>query len=154
MKWIKKIAIVIIAGLLIIQFFRPARNRSNKILETDITKTYVIPATVEQVLKTSCYDCHSNNTNYPWYANIQPFGWLLANHIREGKAELNFSEFGSYTSRRQKSKLKGIENSIKDGSMPLESYTLMHREAFLSKEEKALLLDWSMKVRDNLTLKE
>src|SRR6476620_4759219 len=154
MKWIKKIAIVIIAGLLIIQFFRPARNRSNKILETDITKTYVIPATVEQVLKTSCYDCHSNNTNYPWYANIQPFGWLLANHIREGKAELNFSEFGSYTSRRQKSKLKGMENSIKDGSMPLESYTLMHREAFLSKEEKALLLDWSMKVRDNLTLKE
>jgi len=154
MKWIKKIAIVIIAGLLIIQFFRPARNRSNKILETDITKTYVIPATVEQVLKTSCYDCHSNNTNYPWYANIQPFGWLLANHIREGKAELNFSEFGSYTSRRQKSKLKGIENSIRDGSMPLESYTLMHREAFLSKEEKALLLDWSMKVRDNLTLKE
>jgi len=154
MKWIKKIAIVIIAGLLIIQFFRPARNRSNKILETDITKTYVIPATVEQVLKTSCYDCHSNNTNYPWYANIQPFGWLLANHIREGKAELNFSDFGSYTSRRQKSKLKGIENSIRDGSMPLESYTLMHREAFLSKEEKALLLDWSMKVRDNLTLKE
>lgn len=154
MKWIKKIAIVIIAGLLIIQFFRPARNRSNKILETDITKTYVIPATVEQVLKTSCYDCHSNNTNYPWYANIQPFGWLLANHIREGKAELNFSEFGSYTSRRQKSKLKGIENSIKDGSMPLGSYTLMHRDAFLSKEEKALLLDWSMKVRDNLTLKE
>jgi hypothetical protein len=154
MKWIKKIAIVIAAGLLIIQFIRPARNRSIVVLETDITKTYVVPATVQQVLKTSCYDCHSNNTTYPWYANIQPFGWLLADHIKEGKEELNFSEFGSYSLRRQKSKLKGIENSIKESSMPLGSYTLMHKEALLSNEEKALLLDWSMKVRDSLTFKE
>jgi hypothetical protein len=154
MKWIKKIAIVIVVGLLIIQFFRPARNRSNKVSATDITTIYVIPVNVQQVLKTSCYDCHSNNTNYPWYASIQPFGWLLAGHIKEGKAELNFSEFGSYSLRRQKSKLKGIENSIRDGSMPLGSYTLMHKEALLSNDEKALLLDWSMKVRDSLTFKE
>jgi hypothetical protein len=154
MKWIKKIAIVLVGGLLIIQFIRPARNRSNKVSATDITKTYVIPANVQHVLKSSCYDCHSDNSNYPWYANIQPLGWLLASHIKEGKEELNFSEFGSYTLRRQKSKLKGIENSIRDGSMPLGSYTLMHKEAILSNDEKALLFDWVMKVRDSLTFKE
>ena len=154
MKWIKKIAIVLVGGLLIIQFIRPARNRSNKVSATDITKTYVIPANVQQVLKTSCYDCHSNNTNYPWYASIQPFGWLLASHIKEGKEELNFSEFGSYSVRRQKSKLKGIENSIKDGSMPLGSYTLIHKEAILSNEEKELMIDWSTKLKDSLTINE
>jgi hypothetical protein len=150
----KKIAIFLAACLLIIQFIQPAHNRSNKLLETDITKAFVIPANVQQVLKTSCYDCHSNNTNYPWYANIQPFGWLLASHIKEGKKELNFNEFGSYSLRRQKSKLKGIENSIRDGSMPLGSYTLMHKEALLSNEEKELLIDWSVKLKDSLTIKE
>jgi hypothetical protein len=150
----KKIAIFLAACLLIIQFIQPAHNRSNKLLETDITKAFVIPANVQQVLKTSCYDCHSNNTNYPWYANIQPFGWLLASHIKEGKEELNFNEFGSYSLRRQKSKLKGIENSIRDGSMPLGSYTLMHKEALLSNEEKELLIDWSVKLKDSLTIKE
>ncbi|HJW15958.1 MAG TPA: heme-binding domain-containing protein [Flavisolibacter sp.] len=154
MKWGKKIATILVVGLLIIQFIRPGRNRSNKISATDIIYTCDIPSNVHQVLKTSCYDCHSNNTNYPWYANIQPFGWLLANHIQEGKKELNFSEFGSYTLRRQKSKLKGIENSIRDGSMPLGSYILMHKEALLSNKEKALLIGWSMIARNSSNFKE
>jgi hypothetical protein len=80
-------------------------------------------------------------------------GWLLANHIKEGKAELNFSEFGSYSQRRQMSKLKAIENSIKDGTMPLTSYILIHKDAKLSKEEKAFVIEWATRTRDSLSLR-
>lgn len=139
--------------LVVIQFIQPARNKSGQVLPTDITKTYSMPDTVQTIFKNACYDCHSNNTSYPWYVNIQPMGWLMAKHIRNGKADLNFSEFGSYPLRRQISKLKGIENSIKDGSMPLSSYTWMHKNANLSKEEKALVINWTTRTKDSLSLK-
>jgi hypothetical protein len=109
--------------MVLIQFIQPAQNKSSELLSTDMIKTFIVHQNVQSILKAACYDCHSNNTNYPWYSYIQPFGWVLANHIKEGKVELNFSEFGSYTQRRQASKLKGIENRIKDESMPLSSYT-------------------------------
>lgn len=153
MKRFKKIDIALLAVFVMIQFIRPSLNVENKSSSTDLVNVYSVPQNVLTVLRSSCYDCHSNHTNYPWYAHVQPLGWLLADHIREGKAELNFSEFGSYSLRRQASKLKGIENSIKDGTMPLWSYTLMHSKARLSKEEKALLLDWLVKTKDRLTPK-
>jgi hypothetical protein len=139
---------------ILIQFIQPAPNVSNQVLSTDLTKIYNVPKNVQTVLKTSCYDCHSNNTIYPWYSHVQPFGWMLARHIRNGKAQLNFSEFGSYSLRRQKSKLKGTENSIKDGTMPLLSYVLLHKNAKLSKENKALIIDWIDKTTDSLNSKQ
>ncbi|HYK55301.1 MAG TPA: heme-binding domain-containing protein [Flavisolibacter sp.] len=151
MKRFKKIDIALLAFFVMIQFIQPSLNVENKSLSTDLVNVYSVPQNVLNVLRSSCYDCHSNHTNYPWYAHVQPLGWLLADHIREGKAELNFSEFGSYSLRRQASKLKGIENSIKDGTMPLWSYSLLHSKARLSKEEKALLLDWLVKTKDRLT---
>ena len=117
---------------------------------TDLRRMFNVPQNVEDILQSACYDCHSNNTKYPWYSRIQPFGWMLANHIRNGKAELNFSDFGSYPKRRQISKMDGIANSVKGGSMPLSSYTVMHKEARLSKHEKALLIDWALKTKDSL----
>ena len=84
------------------QFIRPARNKSNEVQEADLIKHFNVPTKAAAILKTSCYDCHSNHTRYPWYAEFQPFGWWLAHHIKEGKAELNFSSFGTY-SRRKKS---------------------------------------------------
>ena len=88
------------------------------------------------VFKNSCYDCHSNNTRYPWYVNIQPMGWVMARHIKKGKENLNFSEFGTYSKRKQANKLRAIATSIKDGSMPLSSYTIMHTDAKLCEEEE------------------
>jgi hypothetical protein len=152
MKRGKKIMLAGWAALIVIQFIQPARNKSAQMLSTDLERIVSVPQNVESILKNACYDCHSNNTVYPWYANIQPFGWLLANHIKEGKTELNFSEFGSYSKRRQISKLNGIANSIKDGTMPLSSYTIVHQTARLSKEEKTLLLEWAMKTKDSLQL--
>ena len=134
-----------------IQIIQPARNISGQVLSTDITKTVNVPDKVLDIFKNSCYDCHSNNTRYPWYVNIQPMGLMMARHIRNGKEMLNFNEFGSYTSRRQISKLKEIANQIKDDEMPISSYKIMHQNARLSKEQKDLLMDWMNKTADSLS---
>jgi hypothetical protein len=152
MKWRKKILLALLIVLVVIQFIQPVRNKSSEMLSTDMTKTTNVPGNVQSILRTACYDCHSNNTNYPWYSHIQPFGWLLAKHIKKGKADLNFSEFGSYSVRVQISKLSELANSIKDGTMPLKSYTIIHKNAQLSKEDKALLIDWAARTKDSLKL--
>jgi len=150
MNRVKKIFLGLLIVLILIQFIQPARNRSSELVTAGIRKTFNVPENVQFVLKTSCYDCHSNNTDYPWYSRVQPFGWLLAKHIKKGKAELNFDEFGSYSLRRQISKLNGIGNSVKDGTMPLKSYTMIHKNARLSKEDKMLLIDWALRIKDSL----
>lgn len=147
----KKIGWGILVGGIIIQFIQPARNRSGQVLPSDISNGFHIPVKVQSLLKTACYDCHSNNTYYPWYANLQPIGLLLNNHIQKGKKELNFSEFGSYSRRRQQSKLKSIASQMNDGAMPLSSYTWMHKNAKLSIENKALIIDWANKTKDSIT---
>ena len=153
MSRIKKILLGLLIVVIAIQFIQPARNKNGQVIATDISKIYSLPQSVQATLKTACYDCHSNNTNYPWYTNIQPVGWMMARHIKEGKEELNFSEFGSYSERRQLSKLRSIENSIKDGSMPISSYTIIHKNARLTKEEKAQIIDWAKIIRDSLANK-
>ena len=152
MSILKKILLVLLLVFIAMQFIRPARN-IGQVGQADIANRLMVPGSVEGILKTSCYDCHSNNTRYPWYANIQPMGWMLANHIKDGKDDLNFNEFGTYTKRRQLSKLKAIGSSVKEGTMPLPSYTLLHQDAILSKEEKTLVTDWATKTRDSLEAK-
>jgi hypothetical protein len=153
MKLIKRILLVLFITFVAIQFIQPARNESGRVLETDISKMVLIPDSVGFILKHTCYDCHSNYTVYPWYMNIQPMGWMMAKHIKEGKAALNFSEFGSYSSRRQISKLTGIENSIKNDIMPLASYTWMHKNARLNKDEKTMIANWVQQAKDSLSAK-
>lgn len=151
MKRWKKIVLGLLGLFVLIQFIRPAKNDGSVDSQMDIAKRFHVPPAVQSRLKTACYDCHSSHTNYPWYANVQPVGWLLANHIREGKAVLNFTAFGSYTKRRQLSKLKAIAGSLRNGSMPLWSYTLLHQNAKLSNEEKQLMIDWAVNTRDSLS---
>ena len=153
MSLLKKV--FILTGIVVfgIQFIRPALNKSNQVFETDISRIVVTSDSVRTLLKIACYDCHSNNTDYPWYSNIQPIGWLMAFHIKQAKNELNFSEFGSYAQRRQLSKLDGIANSIKDEIMPLSSYKLIHKNAILSTNEKELLLKWVQLAKDSLSIK-
>lgn len=135
-----------------IQLIQPTHNISDEqTVSTDITKTVNVPDKLLNIFKNACYDCHSNNTRYPWYVNIQPIGWMMAKHIRDGKVELNFNEFGNYTSRRQISKLKGIVNQIKDDEMPLSSYTIIHMDAKLSPENKKLIIDWASNTEDSLS---
>jgi len=153
MKGIKKILLGLLVIFVIIQFVQPVRNNSGQAMPNDISKLVVMPANVQGILKKACYDCHSNNTIYPWYTNIQPLHWFMDYHIKSGKEELNFNEFGTYTPRRQQSKLRSIENSLKDGTMPLSSYTLIHRSAILSEAEKMLIINWVQKSKDSLNKK-
>lgn len=106
--------------------------------------------TVRALLRIACTDCHSNFTRYPWYSYIQPFAWLQESHVRHGKAELNLSEFESYTRRRQLSKLRMMESSVRDGTMPLKSYIMLHNEARLTLEQKGILMDWLDKAGNQL----
>ncbi|MEI3802576.1 Haem-binding domain-containing protein [Chitinophaga ginsengisegetis] len=126
-----------------IQFFQPEKNENGGRKSPDeITGLYTIPANVQTILKQACYDCHSNNTRYPWYAGIQPVGWLMAAHIREGKKELNFDEYGAYSSKRQRNKMKRMKEQVTAGKMPLSSYTLIHADARLTTGQKELIANW------------
>jgi len=153
MKSIKKILLAFGILVIIIQFIRPVHNKNGQVLNTDISKTIVISDSVKTILKNACYDCHSNNTNYPWYSNVQPMDWLMSYHIKNGKNELNFSEFGNYSPRKQVSKLSGIANSIQDDIMPLTSYKLMHKNARLTTIEKTRLINWVQQSKDSLMAK-
>lgn len=134
----------------LIQFIQPARNESGQVLDSDISKALDVPERVQGILARSCFDCHSNNTHYPWYTYIQPSGWFMAYHVRNGKDKLNFSEFGAYSKRRQGSKLESIGKQIETGAMPLPSYLLLHGNAVLSPSEKELLINWATDSRDSL----
>ncbi len=140
---VKKIAMGLLVALVIIQFFRPARNISSEKSTNDITNKYAVPASVQEILKTSCYDCHSNNTVYPWYANIQPVAWWLADHVNEGKKELNFSEFLTYSPKKAHHKLEEVNEMVKEGEMPLQSYTIIHQNAKLSEPQKLEIANWA-----------
>ena len=143
MRKVKIVLLVLLVVFALIQFIRPAKNRSTgEELTTDITRIYAIPNDVQTILKNACYDCHSNNTQYPWYVNIQPVGWFMAGHIRNGKKELNFNEYGNYSSKRQRNKLKRMKEQIEENKMPLSSYTLMHREARLADNQKEQIIKW------------
>ncbi|MES2108956.1 MAG: heme-binding domain-containing protein [Bacteroidota bacterium] len=149
MKRALKITLVVIGiFFLAVQLIPRDHNESGIVQPNALIKVLPVPANVGAILKKSCYDCHSNRTNYPWYAQIQPFRYMLDGHIRGGKAELNFDEFGSYTPRKQRSKLRAIGESLDEGSMPLSSYTLIHRNAILSKEDKQLLVNWVKSTSD------
>jgi hypothetical protein len=153
MSRIKKILLALLIVFVAIQFIQPAHNTSKHLLPTDFAKVYTVPANVQSVLQNACYDCHSNNTKYPWYVNIQPMGWIMKRHIDNGKAKLNFSEFGSLSNRRQVSKLKEISNQIKDDEMPISSYKMMHKNANLTNEQKVFVTDWMNKTAERLSAK-
>jgi hypothetical protein len=109
-----------------------------------------VPSKVHAILEKACNDCHSNNTRYPWYAELQPVSWWLSNHVEEGKSELNFSEIGSYAIGKQYHKFEEAIDQVKEGEMPLSSYTILHSDARLSDEEKKALIDWFDAVRDTI----
>jgi hypothetical protein len=147
MKRSIKILLAVLILFIVIQLIPRERNESGNV-GNDITKVYQVPDNVQAIFKRSCYDCHSNHTNYPWYAQIQPFRYLLDNHIKEGKAELNFNDFGTYSKRKQRSKLRAIGNSMTEGTMPISSYLFLHHDARLSSQDKSLVITWSIKMND------
>jgi hypothetical protein len=140
----KKIILGIVVLLVIIQFFRPEKNSSTGISENHISKKYATPDEVKIILDKACYDCHSNNTNYPWYANFQPVAWWLDHHVDEGKGEINFDEFLTYPAKKARHKMEEVNEMVKEGEMPLNSYTWVHKDAVLTQAEKLVLAEWAV----------
>ncbi|MGO4904558.1 heme-binding domain-containing protein [Flavobacterium sp. W20_MBD1_R3] len=133
-------------------FYQPARNLDyGQVLPSHFVKAYTVPFNVETILRTSCYECHSNNTEYPWYSYIQPARIFLDSHIKEGKENLNFSEWGNYSFRKQGNKLGRIIKQITSNEMPLTSYTLIHRNASLSGAQKEEAVHWIDKMKGTLS---
>ncbi|QEC68146.1 cytochrome C [Panacibacter ginsenosidivorans] len=149
----KKIFIVLVVLIVVIQFFKPAKNLSTSKSPNDISSVYNVPENIGVILDKACNDCHTNNTVYPWYAEIQPVAWWLNNHIEEGKEELNFSEFASYSPARQYRKLEEVKKQIDEGEMPISSYTLIHTNAKLTDAEKQTLLSWTEGIRTEMKAK-
>lgn len=143
----KKILIALLAILIIIQFIKPEKNRSVADMPNDIFAHYEATDDIRQLVHTACYDCHSNNTAYPWYAEIQPVAWWLADHVKEAKSELNFSEFATYSPKKGDHKLEEFVEMLKKGEMPLKSYTILHSEANLTAKQVADLSTWAEQVR-------
>jgi len=139
----KKIGYTLVVILVLIQFYHLEGNNGDALTPNDITHTVNVPDTVMKVLQKSCYDCHSNHTNYPWYHTIQPIGFWLDDHVNEGKRELNFSEYNTFKPKRQYKKLKKISKEIKEHGMPLSSYTFIHHDAVLSESQAQLIINWA-----------
>lgn len=150
----KTFLIALLAVFIVIQFFRPAKNISTAApSQNDIAAMYHQPDNVSKILYKACNDCHTNNTRYPWYNNVQPVAWFLNHHVQEGKGELNFNEFGTYSLRRQYHKLEELEEMVKNGEMPLASYTFIHTNAKLNDQEKLALTDWVTSIQDTMKAK-
>jgi hypothetical protein len=139
---IKKILLGLAAAFVALQFVRPTANLSPGPGPNDIAAKVTVPADVQRVLAKACYDCHSDHTRYPWYAEVQPVGWWLASHIHDGKKHLNLSEFGAYNAKTAARKLRQIARNVDNHEMPLNSYTWIHRDAILTAAEIKLIDDW------------
>lgn len=149
-RYLRYAGLGLLTGLLIWQFFPPERNAGVAEGPQSIVTRQKPPPPVKAILQRACYDCHSNQTRYPWYASIQPVEWWLNRHISEGKGELNFSEFSSYSDKRAVRKLSAVADEVRDRKMPLKSYRLLHREAELSDADVALLAGWADDLADEI----
>ena len=149
---IRTILLVVLALFIVLQFFRPARNNSGD-TQKSISTLYEVPPKIDTILKRSCMDCHSNKTTYPWYAEVQPVGWWLSNHIKNGKRHLNFDAFTTMRIAMQKKRMDDCLEQLKNDEMPLSSYTLIHRNAILSESDKDTLSGWCQNIIDQIKAK-
>ena len=140
---LKKILLALLFVFIFLQFIRPSKNISEGPYPNHFSTKYAIPQNVETILQKACYDCHSNKTNYPWYTNVQPVGLWMQDHVNDGKDELNFSEFATYSPKKARHKMEECIEMVKESKMPLPSYTWIHKHAILSDDEKTALTDWA-----------
>ncbi len=139
-KWTISGGVLLVFGLMqliTIDRYAPEVNK-----DVDYINMEVPPAHIERMLRTSCYDCHSYETTWPWYSYIAPISWNIGGHVKNGRKELNFSIWGTYPKKRKKHKIDDCIEMVGEDQMPLPSYTFMHRKAKLSQRDKEELVNW------------
>jgi hypothetical protein len=144
-KKFRIIGIGLITLFIIIQFFHPDKYNSAIDPAGDLIQFASPPDQVATLLKNACYDCHSNQTVYPWYGRISPASWYMDRHISKGREKMNLSEYGNTEKSDGIGLLVKICEEVEDGSMPLKSYRLLHKKARLTQEERSLICDWTEK---------
>ncbi|MDP2069951.1 MAG: heme-binding domain-containing protein [Lutibacter sp.] len=137
----KRLLLIILALFILIQFIKIEKNDSKSEMNA-ISTVMEIPVEVNKIIQTSCADCHSNSTKYPWYSEIAPASWFLAQHIKEGKEKLNFSEWTTYNKDQKQHIIKDLKEVLNEREMPLKSYVLVHKELGLSENQYQILYDW------------
>ena len=147
MKILKKITVGLLIVFIAIQFYRPEKNSANGNHTLVFIRETNPPDNVKKILMTSCYDCHSNSTQYPWYNNIAPVSFWLADHVKEGKEHLNFSEWESYSMKKKEHKLEELIDEVSAIEMPLNEYIWTHKEAKLSAEQINDVVEWAKETR-------
>jgi len=140
---LKKVITAFLILFVIAQFFNPQKNEYTSIPESDFILTEKPSQEIASIIKESCYDCHSNNTKYPWYNRITPVNFWLKGHIKGATEELNFSEWKHYSAKKKAHKLEEVIEVLENNEMPLSSYTLMHSEAKLTNDETQVLINWA-----------
>ncbi len=146
---LKKISLILAITLLFIQSFRIDKSTKPVDASKDLISLTIPNAEVTQLLKTACYDCHSNQPTFPWYTNIAPVSWWIKHHIDEGSHQLNFSEWGTYELKRKNHKLDECVEMLEKYEMPMSSYTWMHQEAKLTDAQRLLLAEWFKGLKEN-----
>lgn len=136
MVWLKRIAIGLV-GLFVVIQLKPV-DRTNPPVESEMPA----PAEVRAILERACYDCHSNETKWPWYAYVAPVSWRVTDHVEHGREHLNFSTWDRYDARKQQRTVSEILEEVVSGEMPLEDYLPMHPEAVLTPDDIVVLRDW------------
>lgn len=148
----KKLLVILLVAFVLIQFFPIDKNNPAPTPGMDFIRIKNTPEETAQILRNSCYDCHSNESTYPWYSNVQPVGWFLRDHIDEGRRKLNFSTFATYEPKRQAHKLFESQEELLEGKMPLDSYVIGHPEAKLTDEQRKHLVAYFKTVEDEIRL--
>ncbi|MDH7446968.1 heme-binding domain-containing protein [Aquimarina sp. 2201CG14-23] len=148
----KKIGLLVLLALIVMQFIRPDKNESGyesvAFFENEVQPT----PEIKELLKSNCYDCHSNQTVYPWYAEVAPVSYWLAHHVDEGKEHFNVSDWQQYSDKKKDHKLEELIEEVEEGEMPLDSYTWIHGN--LEESDKELLIKWAQELRKKYTSKE
>jgi len=140
----KTIFLILLILLILIQLIRVDQTNPESKNESNYFVVASVPTQVQSIMQESCYDCHSNQTVYPWYSKVAPASWFMNNHIKEARGKINFSEWDKYTAEDQVKILEECIEVIEENEMPLKSYILIHPQAKLSDEEKDALLKWFM----------
>lgn len=138
----KYLPLILIAIFIVIQFFQIDRNNPPLDASKDLFAVVTANDEMKNRVTNTCYACHSHTTEYPWYTYINPIGWWVKGHVNEGTKELNFSEWASYESAKQKLKLEECAERTEATEMPLLPYILAHSKAKMSKAERAELVAW------------
>lgn len=147
---LRVVSIFLLIAFIVIQFFRIDNTTPAVDPSSDFLTMHEPPADVETILRTACYDCHSYETTYPWYTNIQPVGWWLQGHIDEGRDEMNLSTWENYSPEDADHYLEEIVEVVDEEEMPLPSYTWAHSEARLTDEQRDILTNWVAEFRTSL----